>query len=426
LTAHENSGKFLGNRRTPKLVAQMSLTDTQIRTAKASAKARKLRDGRGLFLEIPPSGSRRWRFRYFFGGIEKQISLGLYPEVSLKDARVLRDEARSLVARGINPSVARKAAALTQRNEGNDSFELIAREWLVNKSEEWVPSHTQRTIRCLERDIFPKLGPLPVKVITAERLLAPLIDIQKRKTRDGQPVRETAHRALQTCREILNYAIYTSRLRDNPATHLKGALKAKQSKNFAAAITSKDLASILRAMSDYRGEPQTRAALQLMPLVFVRPGDLRYAKWEDINFISAEWTFTPSKTAKTTKLRLIVPLAVQAIKILRRLKLSTGDSPFVFPSARTKTRPMSDNTVLAAMRRLGISREDATGHGFRASARTILAEVLQYPCQIIEIQLAHAKPDANGSAYNRTTFLPERREMMQKWADYLDKLKETS
>ena len=391
----------------------MPLTDTAVRNAKPGEKQGKLFDGRGLFLLVTPSGGKWWRLKYRFNGKEKQLSLGVYPDVSLKDARERRDAARKLLANGVDPSQNRKAEKLAQAERGANSFEVIAREWHGKYSANWAPNHAGKIIRRLERDVFPWLSGRPIAEITAPELLGILRRIEARGSL------ETAHRALNNCGQVFRYAIATGRAERDISSDLRGALPPVKESHFAATTDPKRFGEILRAMDGYEGTLTVRCALRLAPLVFVRPGELRKAEWADIDLEAREWRYTVTKTDTAH----IVPLSDQALEILRELKPLTGNGRYVFPSARSRARPMSDNAILAAMRRMGIPKDEMSGHGFRAVARTILDEVLGIRPDFIEHQLAHAVRDPNGRAYNRTAHLPERRKMMQTWADYLDKLK---
>ena len=391
----------------------MPLTDTKIRNAKPGEKPMRLFDERGLYLEVSPAGGKWWRLKYRFGGKEKRFSLGVYPDVTLKDARERRDAARKLLGDGIDPSENRKAIRSAQSDRASNSFEVVAREWFGKYSPGWAESHSSRVIRLFERDIFPWIGGRPIAEVTAPELLTVIRRIENRGAL------ETAHRARTNCGQVLRYAVATGRCERDPSGDLRGALPPAKGKHFAATTEPIKLAGILRAMDGYEGDLTVRCALRLAPLVFVRPGELRTAEWKDIDLDAAEWRYTVTKT----DVPHIVPLSRQAVKILRELQPLTGKGRFVFPGARTNKRPMSDNAVLAAMRRMGIGKEEMSGHGFRAVARTILDEVLGFRPDFIEHQLAHAVRDPNGRAYNRTAHLPERRKMMQKWADYLDKLK---
>ncbi len=391
----------------------MSLTDTAIKNAKPGEKARKLYDSGGLYLEVSPKGGKWWRFKYRFGGKEKRLSLGVYPDISLKDARDRRDDARKFVANAVDPAEHRKAEKATNTEQAANSFEVIAREWFAKHSTNWVPSHADRIIRRLERDIFPWIGDKPVATLIPPQLLETIRRIEDRGAL------ETAHRALANCSQVFRYAVATGRADRDPSGDLRGALPPVKGTHFASVTDPKKVGEILRAIDGYEGTLIVRCALHLAPLVFVRPGELRHAKWADIDLDTAEWRYTVTKTDT----QHIVPLSHQAVKILQELQPFTGRGRYVFHSARSATRPMSDNAILAAMRNLGISKEDMTGHGFRAMARTILDEELGFRPDYIEHQLAHAVRDPNGRAYNRTVHLEERRKMMQEWADYLDKLK---
>jgi len=408
----------------------MPLTDSAIRNAKpgvipASPKdkegkpARKtdkpyrLFDEKGLYLEVHPAGGKWWRFKYRFGGKEKRLSLGVYPETSLADARTKRDEARAQVAEGIDPGVNRKAVKAARADRAANSFEVVAREWFEKQSAGWVESHGGRILKRLERDIFPWLGGRPIAEMAPPELLAALRRIEERGAI------ETAHRALANCGQVFRYAIATGRATSDPSRDLRGALASIKGDHFAAITDPKRVPDLLRAIDGYQGTLTVRCALRLAPLVFVRPGELRGAQWADIDLETAEWRFTVSKT----KTEHIVPLSRQAVEILKELKPLTGGGRYVFPGARSPKRPMSENAILAALRGAGIPREEMTGHGFRAMARTLLDEALHVPAHLIEHQLAHAVRDPLGRAYNRTAHLPERHAMMQQWADYLDKLK---
>ncbi|ARU31216.1 integrase [Sulfuriferula sp. AH1] len=391
----------------------MPLSDTAVRNAKPGAKPIKLYDERGLFLLITPAGGKWWRYRYKNDNKEKLLSLGVYPDVSLKDARERRDNARKLLADGIDPGENRKAQKATKQERAANSFEVVAREWYTKFSPNWAENHGNRIIRRLERDIFPWLGGRPIADVTAPELLDVVRKIENRGAI------ETAHRVLSNCGQVFRYAVATGRALRDPSGDLRGALTPTKGEHFAAVTEPKLVAGLLRTLDGYQGTFTVACALRLAPLVFVRPGELRNAEWADINLDTAEWRYTVTKTDTAH----IVPLATQAVTILRELHGLTGSSRFVFPGARTNGRPMSDNAILGAMRRMGITKDEMSGHGFRAMARTILDEVLGVRPDLIEHQLAHAVKDPNGRAYNRTAHLPERRKMMQLWADYLDKLK---
>ncbi|SEK80839.1 tyrosine-type recombinase/integrase [Nitrosovibrio tenuis] len=391
----------------------MALTDTAIRSTKPSEKPIKLTDERGLYLLLKPNGSRWWRFDYRYGGKRKTLSMGVYPDVGLKEARNRRDEARKLLASGADPGANRKAVRAAKMEQAANSFEVITREWYAKYSVTWNASHGERIIRRFERDIFPWIGSKPIAELAAPELLAAVRRIESRGAL------ETAHRALGNCGQVFRYAIATGRATRDISADLRGALPPVKGEHFAAITEPKLVGALLRAMDGYTGSQIVRCALRLAPLVFVRPGELRKAEWKDIDMDGAEWRYTVTKTNTPH----IVPLSRQAVEILTELQALTGRGRFVFPGARTNGRPMSDNAILAAMRRMGIDKEEMSGHGFRAMARTILDEVLGFRPDFIEHQLAHAVKDPNGRAYNRTAHLGERRKMMQQWADYLDKLK---
>lgn len=391
----------------------MPLSDTTVRNAKSAAKPLKLTDEKGLFLLVTPAGGKWWRFKYRFEGKEKLLSLGVYPDVSLKSARDRRDEVRRLLVDGVDPSMNRKAQKAAQVVRSSNSFEVVAREWFAKYSATWAENHGNRILRRFERDIFPWIGGRPIAEVSAPELLAAVRRIENRGAL------ETAHRALGNCGQVFRYAIATGRAERDPASSLRGALPPVKSEHFAAITDPKRVAELLRAMDGYAGTLTVRCALRLAPLVFVRPGELRKAEWADIDLDAAEWRYTVTKTSTSH----IVPLSQQAVDILRELHPLTGDGRYVFPGARSNGRPMSENAILAAMRRMGIGKDEMSGHGFRAMARTILDEVLGVRPDFIEHQLAHAVKDPNGRAYNRTAHLVERKKMMQQWADYLDKLK---
>ena len=389
------------------------LSDVALKKAKQQPTAYKLYDTGGMFVLVAPTGGKLWRLKYRFAGKEKLLSLGAYPEVSLADARIKRDEARKQLHDGVDPGEARKAVKRARASSAANSFEAIAREWHTKFANTWAPSHADRVLRLLERDVFPWIGHRPIAEITAPELLAVLRRIESRGAL------ETAFRARVYSGLVFRYALHTGRADRDPASDLRGALPPKKNGHFAAATNPEQLGDLLRALDGYKGSPVVRAALLLAPMVFVRPGELRGARWADIDLDAAEWRFTVPKT----KTPHIVPLAAQAVAILRDLQPLTGSGPYVFPCARSTQRPMSDNAILSAMRRCGIDKTTACGHGFRASARTMLDEVLGFPPHLVEHQLAHAVRDPLGRAYNRTTHLPERRKMMQDWADFLDKVR---
>lgn len=391
----------------------MALTETKIKTARPETKPYKLPDERGLHLLVTPQGGKWWRFRYRFDGKEKLLSLGTYPDIGLKDARERRDQARKLVAQAIDPSAQRQAQKAAKPEHAADSFEVVAREWHAKFSPTWAENHGGRILSRLERDIFPWIGSKSMSDITAPDLLSAVRRIEHRGAL------ETAHRALANCGQVFRYAVATGRAQRDPTGDLRGALAPVRAEHFASVTDPAKVGALLKTFDRYEGSMIVSCALRLAPLVFVRPGELRKAKWADIDLEAAEWRFLVTKT----KTQHVVPLSTQAMAILREVHARTGESTYVFPSARTNDRPMSDNAILAAMRRMGIEKDEMSGHGFRAMARTILDEVLGARPDLIEHQLAHAVKDPNGRAYNRTAHLPERRKMMQQWSDYLDSLK---
>lgn len=391
----------------------MPLTDTAVKSAKPIGKTFKMFDGGGLYLEVSPKGGKWWRFKYSYAGKAKLLSLGVYPDVKLKVARGRRDEMRRLLADGVDPSVHRKANKALALERSINSFEAVGREWQSKRDQTLAPAHSARILRRLERDIFPWLGGRPVAEVTSREILICLRRIEERGAL------ATAHRALQNCSQIMRYAVATARAERDPTIDLRGALPPVKEEHFSAITDPRRVGDLLLALDGYEGTFIVKCALRFAPLVFVRPGELRTSKWADIDLDAQEWRFDVTKT----KTQHIVPLSAQAVAILRELKPLTGSSEFVFPSGRGFSRPMSDNAVLAALRRLEIPKEEMCGHGFRAMARTILDEVLGFEVHLIEHQLAHAVKDVNGRAYNRTAHLPMRKKMMQAWADYLDGLK---
>ncbi|MDD4616264.1 MAG: integrase arm-type DNA-binding domain-containing protein [Alphaproteobacteria bacterium] len=396
----------------------MSLSDTAIRRAVAKNRAYKLYDAGGLFLLVMPSGGKWWRFKYRFNKKEKLLSLGTYPDVSLKMARERRDQERKKLVERIDPAINRKAVKAAWQDSQANTFEVVAREWVDKQSAIWTPANVKKVKGHLELNIFPWIGNRPIADITPPELLAVLRRIEARGAI------HTAHRVLQTCGQTFRYAVATGRAMRDPAADLRGALQPVKEGHFAAITSPKAIGSLLRSLYEYKGSVITRCALRLAPLVFVRPGELRRAEWTEIDFDKAEWNI-PAERMKMRESHL-VPLSHQALDILKELHPLTGRGAFVFPSHSSSKRPMSDNAVLCALRRMGIGKDEMTGHGFRAMARTVLDEVLHVRPDYIEHQLAHAVRDPNGRAYNRTAHLDERRKMMQDWADYLEKLREHS
>lgn len=391
----------------------MALSDAAIRNAKPGDKAVRLFDGGGLYLEVSPVGGKLWRWKYRFDGKEKRLALGTYPDVSLSQARARHGDARKVLAAGVDPSEHRKAVKLARAENAENSFGAVALEMLAMRAKKNAKSTIVRNLRIVEKDLNPYIGSKPIAEITAPLLLSVLRKIEKRGAV------ETAHRARGIAGMVFRYAIATGRAERNPATDLIGALEPPQTTHFASLTEPSEVAPLLRALWGYEGSPTVMAALKLAPLLFARPGELRAARWEDIDLDLAQWRYIASKTGTAH----IVPLSTQALDALKEIQPLTGRGEYVFPSLHGKGRPMSENTVNAAMRRMGFDSNTMTGHGFRAMARTILDEVLGFRPDYIEHQLAHAVRDPNGRAYNRTAHLLERTAMMQAWGDYLDQLR---
>jgi len=389
----------------------MALSDIAIRNAKPGDKDAYLFDGGGMFLLIKPNGAKWWRLKYRHGGKNKLLSLGVYPETGLKQAREERDKARELLRQGIDPSTARKREKQALRGACVDSFEAVAREWHGKQAVRWDAGHASRVLVSLEKDAFPDLGAMPVKEITAQDLLCAMRKIEARGAH------ETAGRVLQRCSAVFRYAIVTGKSTSNPADALKGALTTQKVVH-RPALTAAELPEFLELLDAYQGHRQTALAIRLLMLTFVRPGELRGARWEEFDLEAAEWRIP----AERMKMRdpHIVPLSRQALEVLAELRTMNGAYALVFPGAKP-SQPISENTVLYALYRMGYHSR-ATGHGFRATASTILNE-MGHPPDVIERQLAHVERNKVRAAYNRAQYLPERRKLMQVWADYLDGLK---
>jgi integrase len=393
------------------------LTDAEIKKAKLSPKQITLFDGGGLFLLISPSGGKLWRFKYRYAGKERLMSFGSYPELSLADARQARADARKLIAQNIDPLEFRKSNKALNKDLIANTFETVAREWhhKFSSAGKWSPNHSADILHRLEKDIFPPLGSLPISEIKPKDLLKALERIASRGALD------TAHRIRHHCGMIFRYAIVTERAERDIASDLKGALPAVKNGHHAALTTPKSIAPLLRAIDEYEGSFVVKCALQLLPMFFCRPGELRAAEWTEFDFENELWEI-PAERMKMKKPHL-VPLSKQAVEVLKSLQPLTGTGKYVFPCHRSPLRCMSDNALNAALRRMGFTKDEATAHGFRASARTILDEVLHIPVVLIEHQLSHSVRDALGTAYNRTSHLPERIKMMKQWANYLDDIK---
>jgi len=389
------------------------LTDTKLRSLKPREDAYRVADTNGLCIEVRPSGAKVWRYRYRHSGKASMITLAEYPIMSLGEARAERDRLRALVKGGANPAVVARIERAAQAERAESTFSVIAIELLEKRTKEGLtPGSVKRERRLIEKDLA-SIGDIPITDVTAPVLLAALHKLEKRG------VAETAHRTRSLASRVFRYAIATGRASSNPAESLIGALEQPQTKHFASMTDPAQISDLLRAMYSYQGSQVTLAALKLGPMLFVRPGELRKARWEDVDLEKAEWRFVASKTGTPH----IVPLSYQAKEIFEDLKPLTRRSEFVFPGVRSSKRPMSENTINAALRNLGFDGNTITGHGFRAMARTVLDEVLGFRPDYIEHQLAHAVRDPLGRAYNRTAHLAERKKMMQAWADYLDSLR---
>ena len=394
----------------------MALTTTQINNSKPTDKVYKLYDSDGLFMQVTPSGGRWWRFKFRFNGKEKLLSLGTYPDVSLSSARDKRDSARILLASEppIDPSENRKETKALSKLNTENSFEVVAREWWQSHMTNKADSHKEKVIRRFELYLFPWIGKKSIASLTAPQVLDVIKRIEK------QNKLETAHRTLQTAGQVFRYAVQTGRAVRDVTADLKGALPATTVKHMAAFTEPKDVAELLRAFDAFNGTLTVQCAIKLAPLVFVRPSELRMAKWANIDLDAGTWQYLVSKT----KTDHIVPLSTQALKILLEIQPLSGHGEYVFQGGHSPLKPMSESAVNAALKRMGYdTQKDITGHGFRAMARTILHERLNIDPAIIEHQLAHKVPDNLGSAYNRTKFIEQRKVMMQTWADYLDELK---
>ncbi len=391
----------------------MRLNDVAVRKAKPDTRSYKMSDGGGMYLEVMPNGSKYWRLKYRFGGKEKRLALGVYPDVPLILARERREKARKLLAQEIDPGEVRQQSKRSNRENAENSFEAVAREWFTRHRHTWAASHADKIINRLENDVFPWIGSKPIADIKPPELLAVIRRTESRGALD------TAHRVKQNCGQVFRYAVATGRAERDPSQDLRGAIPSANKNHFASITDPVQVGELLRAIQAFRGTFVVQSALGLAPLLFVRPGELRRAEWKDFDFDKAEWRYFVTKT----KTEHSVPLAAQAVAMLRDLYALTGHGLYVFPG-RDPQKPMSDAAINAALRRMGYdTKTEITGHGFRAMARTILAEELHQKPEVIEHQLAHKVPDTLGTAYNRTKFLKERREMMQLWADYLDKLK---
>ena len=394
----------------------MPLTDTAIRKAKARTKPARLFDGGGLYLQLSPAGGKLWRFKYRYDGKEKLLAFGAYPDVLLVSARKKRDEARTLLDDGIDPSQHRKAAKATRAGLAANTFEVIAREWYAKIAPTLAHTTKEKIIRRLEVDAFPVIGTRPIASLAAADLIRVIERIEQRGSVD------IARRVHNYIGRIFRYAVGRGLATRDPSRdiELKDILPPADVQHHASVTDPKAVGELLRAIEGFTGALTTQCALRLAALVFVRPGELRHAEWTEFDFNKAEWRIPAAKMKMREQ--HIVPLSVQAVAILREIQSLTGAGRYVFPSGRGGGRPMSENTVNAALRRLGYTKGEATGHGFRSMASTLLHE-LGLPHAVIERQLAHGERNKVSAAYNFAEHLPKRRAMMQQWADYLDKLK---
>ena len=392
----------------------MPLTDTAIRAIKPTSKTAKYFDGGGLYLEVAPSGGKWWRLKYRFQGKEKRISLGTYPTIGLKEARERREDTKKILANGIDPSAQRQAIKASITSIDQDSFEVVTREWFDKHVVNLAPSYSKKVRSLFERQIFPVLGAKPIAEVEPTDVLSAARHVEQ------TGAIETAHRLIQICGQVFRYAIATGRTKYDVSTGLHAALPKVNVKHMATLTDKKRIGQLLRAIDAYGGFFPVRCALRLAPLLFVRPGELQKAEWAEFDLPAAEWRLPASKMKM--RQRHIVPLSCQALSILAELQSYTGNGQFLFPSIRTTTKPIALESMLVAIRSMGFTQDEMTMHGFRGMASTLLNE-MGYNRDWIERQLAHGERDHVRAAYNYAEHLPERRRMMQEWADYLDKLK---
>jgi len=396
----------------------MALTEIACKKAAPRDKDYKLADGNGMYLLVSTNGSKYWRWKYRYLGKEKVLALGIYPEVGLKIARDLCIDARRQLAQGIDPSAARKAAKLTLQTAQGNTFESIAWEWFAKEESHWAPTNIKKVRSLLENHLLPKIGSYAITDITTPILLAGLRKIEARG------ILETASRAKQLAGQVFRYAIATGRAERDLSVDLRGALKAPQTTNFAAITDPNEFGALLRAIDGLNGSFIVTTAMKLAPMLFVRPGELRKMEWKELDFEKGLWDI-PAAKMKMRRAHL-VPLSRQAIELLKELEPLTGRGQYVFPGERSRKVPISDNTLNAALRRLGYSKDEVTTHGFRATATTILIEVLDADPDHVDRQLAHGVNDRLNGAYDRTKYLPQRKKMMQKWANYLGEIRISS
>lgn len=407
----------------PKRIAPLS--DVQVRNAKPQGKQVTLFDGGGLFLLVTPTGGKLWRLKYRFEGRERILAFGSYPELSLADARQRREDARKLLANGVDPAEFKKSVKDAKTAASKNSFEIVAREWHTKFKSQWSESHAKTTLSRLEKNIFPWIGNRPISE------LEPMDVLEVLRRMEARGILESAKRMKIACGQVFRYGVATGRCKRDPTSDLKGAIAPPVTRNMAALTKPSDVAELLRVCDEYKGSFVVQCALRLAPLWFCRPGELRWTRWDEIDFEKAELNIPVErmKLPTTTKRKCkgqfhCIPLSKQSISILKELHPLTCHGEFVFPSIRTHLKPMSDAAVLNALRRMGYDKDEMSGHGFRAMARTMIREQLHLEAEYIELQLAHATKSPNGTAYDRVSFLPERRKMMQTWADYLDRLKQ--
>jgi len=393
----------------------MALTNTAIKNAKKKTKQYRLSDSGNLYLLVRPNGSKLWRLDYSILDKRKTMALGSYPVIDLKTARAKRDAAKNLLSEGVDPVRHRQLTVSQQKEAAENSFQSISMEWFSRQEKSWSKGHARTVTGRLELNLLPWLGQRPISEISPQELLKVLRKIEARGAI------ETAHRCKTIVSQVFRYAISAGIADRDPAADLKGALTPTQAKKMAAITEPKKVKELLLAIRDYEGHFISRCALQLSALTFVRPGELRQAEWQEINWTKKEWLIPANKMK--AKRDHTVPLAEQTLEVLQELEPLTGQERYVFPSLRTTTRPMSNNTVLGALRRMGFSKDEMTPHGFRSMASTLLHEN-GWEHEIIELQLAHSKRDKVAAAYDRSRHLPDRRKMMQWWADYLQKLEQ--
>lgn len=400
------------------------LTDIACKSATCPPEKPRARftDASGLYLEVAATGSKRWFWKFYFDGKEKRLALGSYPEVTLKQARNARDDARRLQQQGIDPAQKRQLDRLENKRQTDVTFEAVARECHQTKASGWSKQYGERWLERMEKDLFPWIGALPLADITAPMLLQTL------KRIEGRGARETAHTLRQTAGQVFRYGIATGRCERNPAPDLHGALAPLNVKHMAAVLDAPGAGQLLRAIAEYTGHTVTRAALELSALLFQRPGNIRHMEWAELDLEDGMWTIPAAKMkrtiyGKTNGRPHFVPLAPRAVQILRELSPLTGGGRFVFPSLLTGEKAMSENTIRTALRRMGYTNDEMTPHGFRAMARTIMVEQLGMHPDVIEAQLAHGKSGPLGAAYDRAQFMEQRRRMMNEWADFLMALK---